>query len=275
MNKRAKKILFKSKKQVYGDMLGDNSSMFQGEGFEFAELREYVYGDDIRKIDWKTTAKLSKPYVKVYKEERELNIVVASMLNGSTYFGTVKQKSEVIEELVGLLGFISIRNGDLFTNLIFADKLYHISKPSKKFFSVHKAVELATKFKPMGKNGDFDLMTQTLYNRIRKKSLMFIISDFVGDIDLRVLAKKHDVVALIIRDKFEENPQALGSLRLVDMDNKNSYEGDIDGGAVKRYKEALHNNDEKLYIEFKKLGIRFIKIYTDEIPAVKLAKLFI
>jgi uncharacterized protein (DUF58 family) len=275
VNKRAKKILFKSKKQVYGDMLGDNSSMFQGEGFEFAELREYVYGDDIRKIDWKTTAKLSKPYVKVYKEERELNIVVASMLNGSTYFGTVKQKSEVIEELVGLLGFISIRNGDLFTNLIFADKLYHISKPSKKFFSVHKAVELATKFKPMGKNGDFDLMTQTLYNRIRKKSLMFIISDFVGDIDLRVLAKKHDVVALIIRDKFEENPQALGSLRLVDMDNKNSYEGDIDGGAVKRYKEALHNNDEKLYIEFKKLGIRFIKIYTDEIPAVKLAKLFI
>jgi hypothetical protein len=127
----------------------------------------------------------------------------------------------------------------------------------------------------MGKNGDFDLMTQTLYNRIRKKSLMFIISDFVGDIDLRVLAKKHDVVALIIRDKFEENPQALGSLRLVDMDNKNSYEGDIDGGAVKRYKEALHNNDEKLYIEFKKLGIRFIKIYTNEIPAVKLAKLFI
>ncbi len=275
MNKRAKKILFKSKKQVYGDMLGDNSSMFQGEGFEFAELREYVYGDDVRKIDWKTTAKLSKPYVKIYKEERELNIVVASMLNGSTYFGTVKQKSEVIEELVGLLGFISIKNGDLFTNSIFADKLYHISKPSKKFFSVHKAVEFITEFEPMGKDGNFDLMTQTLYNRIKKKSLMFIISDFVGDIDLRVLAKKHDVVALIIRDKFEENPQALGSLRLVDMDNKNSYEGDIDSGAVKRYKEALHNNDEKLYVEFKKLGIRFTKIYTDEIPAVKLAKLFL
>jgi len=255
VNKRAKKILFKSKKQVYGDMLGDNSSMFQGEGFEFAELREYVYGDDVRKIDWKTTAKLSKPYVKIYKEERELNIVVASMLNGSTYFGTVKQKSEVIEELVGLLGFISIKNGDLFTNSIFADKLYHISKPSKKFFSVHKAVEFITEFEPMGKDGNFDLMTQTLYNRIKKKSLMFIISDFVGDIDLRVLAKKHDVVALIIRDKFEENPQALGSLRLVDMDNKNSYEGDIDSGAVKRYKEALHNNDEKLYVEFKKLNL--------------------
>lgn len=275
MNKRAKKILLKSKKQVYGDMLGDNSSMFQGEGFEFAELREYVYGDDVRKIDWKTTAKLSKPYIKIYKEERELNIVVASMLNGSTYFGTVKQKSEVIEELVGLLGFISIKNGDLFTNSIFADKLYHISKPSKKFFSVHKAVEFTTEFEPMGKDGNFDLMTQTLYNRIKKKSLMFIISDFVGDIDLRVLAKKHDVVALIIRDKFEENPQALGSLRLVDMDNKSSYEGDIDSGAVKRYKEALHNNDEKLYVEFKKLGIRFTKIYTDEIPAVKLAKLFL
>ena len=274
MNKRAKKILFKSKKKVYGDMLGDNSSMFQGEGFEFAELREYVYGDDIRKIDWKTTAKLSKPYVKIYKEERELNIVVASMLNGSTYFGTIRQKSEVIEELVALLGFISIKNGDLFTNSIFADRLYNLSKPSKKFFSVHKAVESVTEFKPMGLDGNFDLMTQTLYRRIKKKSLMFIISDFVGDIDLRVLAKKHDVVALIIRDRFEENPQELGLLRLVDMDNKSSYEGDIDSSAVRRYKEALHNNDEKLYIEFKKLGVRFIKIYTDENPAVKLAKLF-
>ena len=73
MNKAVKKIILKTKKQVYGDMLGNNASLFQGEGFEFTELREYVYGDDVRKIDWKTTAKLNKPFVKIYKEERELN----------------------------------------------------------------------------------------------------------------------------------------------------------------------------------------------------------
>ncbi len=76
-------------------MLGNNASLFQGQSFEFSELREYIYGDDVRKIDWKTTAKLGKPFVKIYKEERELNVVVAAMMNGSVYFGTVRQKSRI------------------------------------------------------------------------------------------------------------------------------------------------------------------------------------
>ena len=141
MNKTVKKIVLKTKKQVYGDMLGNNASLFQGEGFEFAELREYVYGDDIRKIDWKTTAKLGKPFVKVYKEERELNVVVVSLLSGSTYFGTVKQKSDIMAEVVATIGFSAVKNTDLFSHMIFADKMYTLSKPSKKLFSVHKAVE--------------------------------------------------------------------------------------------------------------------------------------
>jgi uncharacterized protein (DUF58 family) len=131
MNKAVKKIVLKTKKQVYGDMLGNNASLFQGEGFEFSELREYVYGDDIRKIDWKTTAKLGKPFVKVYKEERELNVVVVSVLSGSTYFGTVKQKSDVMAEVVATLGFSAVKNADLFSHIIYADKLYTKSKPSK------------------------------------------------------------------------------------------------------------------------------------------------
>lgn len=274
MDKRAKKIILKSKKQVYSDMLGNNPSMFHGEGFEFSELREYFYGDDVRKIDWKSSAKLGKPYVKVYKEERELNVVVASMLNGSTYFGTHKQKIDIIAELVGLLGFLAIKNSDRFTNAIFADTLYELTKPSKKFYSIHQAVEQITNFNPLGKDGNFQEMIDTLYKRLRKKSLLFILSDFVGEMDLRVLAKKHDVVALIVRDKFEENPQELGALNMIDMESKKSFEGMIDKTAVKRYQKALHDNDEKLYMDFKKHGIRFIKVYTDDLVAMKLAKLF-
>ncbi len=272
MNKTVKKIILKTKKQVYGDMLGNNASMFQGEGFEFAELREYVYGDDIRKIDWKTTAKLGKPFVKIYKEERELNVVVVSMLGGSTYFGTVKQKSDVIAEIVGTLGFSAVKNSDLFSHIIFADKLYAISKASKKLFSVHKAVEDVVEFEPIGKEGDFKMLVETLNNRLKKKSLLFILSDFVGDIDLKLLSKKHDVFAVIIRDKFEEEPSELGYLRLIDMESKQSFEGNIDSGTLKNYKKALHDNDEKLYKQFKKHGIRFSKIYTHEEPALKLMK---
>jgi len=272
MNKTVKKIVLKTKKQVYGDMLGNNASLFQGEGFEFAELREYVYGDDIRKIDWKTTAKLGKPFVKVYKEERELNVVVVSLLSGSTYFGTVKQKSDIMAEVVATLGFSAVKNADLFTHMVFADKMYSLSKPSKKLFSVHKAVEDVVGFAPLGKEADYSALVETLVNRLKKKALLFIVSDFVGDIDLKLLAKKHDVFAVIVRDKFEENPSELGYLRLIDMETKESFEGDIDKGTLKQYTKALHENDEKLYKQFKKQGVRFSKIYTHEEATLKLMK---
>ena len=272
MNKTVKKIILKTKKQVYGDMLGNNASLFQGEGFEFAELREYVYGDDVRKIDWKTTAKLSKPFVKIYKEERELNVVVVSLLSGSTYFGTVKQKSDIIAEVAATLGFSAIKNADLFSHMIFADDMYSFSKPSKKLFSVHKAVEDIVAFDPIGKEADYSALVETLVNRLKKKALLFIVSDFVGEIDLKLLAKKHDVFAVIVRDKFEENPSELGYLRLIDMETRQSFEGDVDSSTLKNYTKALHDNDEKLYKQFKKQGVRFTKVYTHEEPNLKLMK---
>jgi len=272
MNKAVKKIILKTKKQVYGDMLGNNASLFQGEGFEFAELREYVYGDDVRKIDWKTTAKLGKPFVKIYKEERELNVVVVSMLSGSTYFGTVKQKSDIIAEVAGTLGFSAVKNSDLFSHMIFADKMYGFSKPSKKLFSVHKAVEDVMTFDPIGKEADYKALVETLVNRLKKKALLFIVSDFVGEIDLKLLSKKHDVFAVIVRDRFEENPSELGYLRLIDMESRQSFEGDVNSGTLKNYKKALHDNDEKLYKQFKKQGVRFTKVYTHEEPTLKLMK---
>ena len=272
MNHVVKKIVLKTKKQVYGDMLGNNASLFQGEGFEFAELREYVYGDDVRKIDWKTTAKLGKPFVKIYKEERELNVVVVSMISGSMYFGTVKQKSDIIAEVVATLGFSAVKNSDLFSHMIFADKMYGLSKPSKKLFSVHKAVEDIVDFDPLGKEADFPALVETLIKRLKKKALLFIVSDFVGEIDLKLLSKKHDVFAVIVRDRFEEDPSELGYLRLIDMETKQSFEGDVNGATLKNYKKALHDNDEKLYKQFKKQGVRFTKVYTHEESTLKLMK---
>jgi len=270
MKNATKKIILKTKKQVFGDMLGNNSSLFHGEGFEFAELREYIYGDDIRKIDWKTTAKLGKPYVKVYREERELNVVISTMLNGSTYFGTVRQKSDYISEVVAVLGFSAVRNSDLFSYLNFADKLYHHSKPSKKLFAVSKETEYAASFNPLGKEGDFKGWTDTIYNRVKKKSLLFLISDFVGDIDLRLLAKKHDLFVVMVRDRFEENPAELGYLRLVDTENGRSYEGDINSATIHAYQSALKENDQKLYKQFREQGIRYVKLFTDEDPILKI-----
>jgi uncharacterized protein (DUF58 family) len=269
---KARFIELKTKKQVYGDMLGNNPSLFHGEGFEFAELREYVYGDDVRKIDWKTTAKLGRPYVKIYHEERQLNVVVATMMSGSMYFGTVRQKSEAAAEAAAIVGFSAIKNGDLFSHLLFADKLYDIVRPSKKQYAVHKTVESLLRFDPLGKAADFQGMLDALKLRVKKKSLLFIISDFIGEIDLRVLAKKHDVFAIIVRDRFEENPQELGYLQLIDMETKESFEGNIDAAALKSYKKMLLRNDERLYKHFRQSGVRFAKVFTDEDVGVRLMK---
>ncbi len=272
MNVVAKKIVLKTKKQVFGEMLGNNASLFEGEGFEFAELREYVFGDDVRKIDWKTTAKLRKPFVKIYREERELNVVVSTMLGGSTYFGTKIPKSEYMAELVGILGFSAVKNGDLFSHIIFTDKIDRFSKPSKKVFAVNKEVEEVVEFDTLGKKSDFKAWSDMLYKYVKKKSLMFLISDFVGEIDLRVLSKKHDLFVIIVRDRFEDKPEGLGYIRLIDPETGEGFEGDINSSVMADYKKALRANDHKLFRHLRQNGIRYAKLYTDEEPFAKLAK---
>lgn len=272
MNIVAKKIALKTRKQVFGEMLGNNASLFQGEGFEFAELREYIYGDDVRKIDWKTTAKLRKPYVKIYHEERELNVVVSTMLSGSTWFGTQRPKSEYMAELLAVLGFSAVKNSDLFTHLLYADRLYRMSRPSKKLFSVTKELEEALAFDPLGKEADYAGWSDTLYRRVKKKSLMFLIGDFVGEVDLRLLSRKHDLFVIIVRDRFEEHPRSLGYLRLVDPESGESFEGDINEGVMAEYRKAMVANDRRLYRHLRKNGIRYVKLYTDEDPFAKLIK---
>jgi len=268
-----KKILIKTKRQVFGEMLGNNPSLFQGEGFEFSELREYMYGDDIRKIDWKTTAKLGKPYIRVYHEERELNVVVAVMMGGSSYFGTHRQKWELMSELVAILGFSAMKNSDLFRHMIFADRLYHLSRPSKRYFGVQDAVTKMVNFQMLGKRSNYRAFTDTLFRRIKRKSLLFVIGDFVGEINLALLSKKHDVVALIVRDRFEENPKALGFLRLLDLESRRAVEGVVGEQEITAYQRLLQENDAKLQAHLKKNGIRHTKIYTDEEPYLKLARL--
>jgi len=195
------------------------------------------------------------------------------MMGGSSYFGTVKQKSDVMAELVALVGFSAVKNNDLFSNVIFADRLYEMAKPNKKYFAVQDAVTKMQNFEMLGKNSNHKAFSDTLYKRIKRKSLLFIISDFVGEVDLALLAKKHDVIALMVRDRFEEHPEPLGNMRLIDMETNASFEGMVGSSALMDYEKALREHDEKLYAHFKKSAVRYTKIYTDEEPYLKLAKL--
>ncbi|MDD5406666.1 MAG: DUF58 domain-containing protein [Sulfurovaceae bacterium] len=270
MHLDTKKLLLKTQKQVYSERLGNHISKFYGEGFEFSELREYEYGDDVRRIDWKTTAKIGKPYVKLYFEERELNVVIATMMGGSSYFGTFRQKCDVMREITALIGISAISENDRFSHFLFADKLIEWSKPSKQRFSLYQALEQMNSFEMLGKVSNYPGMVQTLWTYLNKKALLYIISDGIGDIDLGRLSKKHDVVLIIVRDRFEEDPQELGFLRLVDMESTQSYLGNMDNDAVYNYKKALAMNDAKLIANCKKYGIRILKVYTHENIYLKL-----
>ncbi len=268
------KILVRARRQVFSEMVGNNPSRFHGEGYDFIELREYMPGDDIRHIDWNITAKMQQPYIKIFREERELNVVIASMLNGSVHFGAKKFKQELIAEIAALSGYAVLHNGDLLSTFTFADQLYSVTKPTKRLFSIQAGVENILTFDALGKRADYALMAEILYKRVRRKSLIIIVADFFDIPDLRLLARKHEVLAVVVRDHLEEHPPAMGFVSLVDPESSQTLEGDFNSSSIKAYEAKVKRHDRKLFESFKKNQIRFRKIYTDDLASVQLRRLF-
>jgi len=271
---KLQKILVRARRQVFSEMVGNNPSIFQGEGYDFIELREYMPGDDIRHIDWNITAKLQKPYIKIFREERELNVVITSMLNGSVYFGSKRFKQDLIAEIVAMLSFSTIKNGDLVSSYIFTDKLESHLKPSKKLFSVHKSVEEIVNFEPLNHKADYKFLADTLFGRLKRKSLIIIVGDFFDIPDFKLLAKKHEVIAVVVRDVLEEKPPHMGFASLIDPESGNVLEGDFNDATVNAYAKKVTLHDRKLYATFRKHQIRFTKVYTHESAGVALRRLF-
>ncbi len=272
---KLKKILIKTKKQIFSAISGNNPSIFEGEGFDFVELREYTYGDDVRKIDWNVTARKQKPFIKIFKEERELNIVIISLLGGSVHFGQKKFKQELIAESVALLAFSAVKNADLFSSFIYTDKVDSFIRPTKNIHAVSSAVKDVLEFDSLGKSVDLRKFSKTIFEKIKKKSIIFIIGDYFDEVDFKLLSKKHEVVALLTRDKLEENPPEFGSISLIDPQNLEENIMQIDKNSIQKYIKTLHQKDSELFKHFRKNQVSFTKIYTDEDPFVKMSKLFL
>jgi len=271
---KLQKILVRAKKQVFSEMVGNNPSVFRGEGYDFVELREYTSADDIRHIDWNITAKMQKPYIKIFREERELNVAVVCVLNGSVYFGSKVFKQDVIAQITAVLGFSILKNGDLFSSYMFADNTVSCFRPSKKILQVQKVTKEILDFDPIGKKADFKFIADTLYKRLKRKSLILIVGDFFEIPDFALLAKKHEVVAIIVRDKLEEKPPQMGFASLSDPESGAVLELDFDAKSIEDYAKKVQLHDKKLYDNFQKHQIRFTKIYTTSNIGVELRRLF-
>ncbi len=274
MNRRIKTLLIKTRRQVFSEMIGNNPSPFHGEGYDFSELREYQVGDDIRKIDWTITAKLQKPYVKLFHEERELSVVAACMAGGSLFFGTSRIKQDVVAEIAAIVGYSAVKNGDLFTGAIVSSSVERIEKPTKRIFGVNRFVESVGTMKMLGRHADYIEGARTLFERIKRKSVLFLIGDFLEPPDLALLSRRHEVIAVIVRDRFEEHPVPLGQVHLVDPESGKTLQTYFSKESVKNYRAKVIENDKNLYRHLNKHRVRFVKVYTDDDPFAKMVKLF-
>lgn len=272
--KNSRHILLKARRQIIGDRIGNNPSLFRGEGYDFIELREYVSGDDTRHIDWNITAKMQRPFVKVFREERELSVVTVAMLGGSLHFGQERFKIDALAEAVALIGYSALANGDLFTHFDFSETLRSEVRASKKRFAVAQSVEGIMGAQILQHRADYNAMALSLYRRLKRRSLIVVIGDFFEIPDLRLLAKKHEVVAIVVRDRFEETPSPMGFSALIDPESGAVLEGDFNARSVQKYHEKVRAHDAALFDRMRRDGIRAAKLYTDASVSVTLRRLF-
>ncbi len=259
-----KEILLRAKKEVFTGNLGNTLTAFKGDGIDFAEIKEYDFGDDVRKINWKATAKTGDVKVNVFNEERELNIIVAFMVSGSINFGSVRLKQETMAELLTLLGFSAIKNSDRLSTLFFSDKVEHFVKPTKNMGVVEDTLRSALTIDAVAKEVDFKLFCDYINATVKRKSIILLIGDFYSDVDLGNIAHKHQLYALIVRDRFEESPSLEGEYRFVDPSSLKGENLYMNSFVVNEYEKILKEHDRKLSEHFLEHKITYGKIYTDE-----------
>ncbi len=274
MKQKAKEIIIKTKKRLFGANIGNNVSVFQGNGLDFSEIKEYQIGDDVKKINWNVTAKEQKPYINVFNEERELNIVLCFMASGNIYFGSVRQKQELMSEILTLVGYSAIRNSDRFSAVFFDSAEIERTKPTKNLNSLYLTLEKALELEVLGRSVNYGALSDYLLNSIKQKSIIFIVGDFLEELDFSLISARHEVYAIAVRDRFEEEPKFNGEIDLIDTATLKTTHINADKTVLESYKAKLKEHDRKLFEHFLKHQIGAVKIYTDEDPFGKMASLF-
>jgi len=269
----AREILIKTKRKIFSHNIGNNPTAFVGNGLDFSELREYYFGDDVRKINWKATAKEQRPYINLFTEERELNIVIAFMSSGSIAFGSQRIKQELMAEITALLGFSAMKNSDNVTTIAFDTQEAYFRKPTKSINALHEIIPALLALDPLGKEVDYAKFSEYLLGRIKQKSIIFIVGDFFEPLDLSLLAAKHEVYAIMVRDRFEEAPTFEDSLDLIDPNSLEHHSFEFDAGMLRAYQAQIQAQDQQHHEHFLGHKIRHSKIYTDEDPFYKLNNL--
>ncbi len=218
--KKVRKIEIKTRRlsdHVFG---GEYHSTFKGRGMTFSEVRQYQFGDDVRNIDWNVTARYNEPFVKVFEEERELTMMLMADISGSEFFGTDTQfKNEIVTEIAATLAFSAMQNNDKIGLILFSDEIELFIPPKKGKSHVLRIIRELIEYEPRSKKTNVAQALKYLTNVIKKKAIVFVLSDFITDDykeTLKIVSKKHDVTGVRIYDKHEEKIPNLGMVEMED-----------------------------------------------------------
>lgn len=278
--KKVRKIEIKTRGLSSQIFSGEYHSAFKGRGMAFSEVREYTPGDDVRTIDWNVTARFSSPYVKVFEEERELSVVLLVDVSASGAFGTHSQfKQDLIAELCGVVAFSASQNNDKIGVIFFSDKIEKFIPPKKGKSHILRIIRELIEFKPENKKTNLEIPLKYLTNVIKKRSIVFLISDFYAETNykdaLKIANKKHDLVALRIFDKSENELPKVGMIKLKDNETGKIMWVDTSN---KEFRKQFAVNQLKFEDELKDIfnrsGIDATKISTHESYIKPLMNLF-
>lgn len=277
--KKVRKIEIKTKGLSNQVFSGEYHSAFKGRGMAFAEVREYMPGDEIRTIDWNVTARFNKPYVKVFHEERELTVMLMVDISDSQVFGSDKViKKEIVAELAAVISFSATQNNDKIGLMLFTDdvELYIPAKKGKKH--ILRIIRELIEFKPVSKKTNISNALRHFNNVIKKRSVGFIISDFVDsdfENSLKIANRRHDIIALQIQDKRELEMPNIGIVKFEDNETGQSKWINTSSKKVRtKYKaNALRRNGE-LKETFRRSGVDYALIETEKPYTIPLMNLF-
>ncbi|MDX5584544.1 MAG: DUF58 domain-containing protein [Aureibaculum sp.] len=277
--KKVRKIEIKTRRLSDHIFSGEYHSSFKGRGMTFSEVRQYGYGDDVRSIDWNVTARYNEPFVKVFEEERELTMVLMVDVSGSEYFGTTKQfKRETITEISATLAFSAIQNNDKVGLLLFSDEVELFIPPKKGKPHVLRIIRELIEFHPKSKKTNITQALRYLSNVMKKKAIVFILSDFMDDDydnALKIVGRKHDVTGIRVFDKYEEEIPKLGMVPMLDAETGDTILVNTNSNRVRtNYKVHYLKTIDYFENTFRRSGSGTINTRIDESYVKKLLGYF-
>ena len=254
-----KKIIAKSKKYIHGDLLGEHNSKIIGDGYDFAKIRPYEYGEHIRRVDPFATAKSGELFLRTFYESREINIEVVALMSATLHFGSKVLKQTALATLAYDIGISSLKNSDRFGLSLFSNNLNYRLNGTKKEGKILDGIEKILNFKTLKSVVNYDNLHHYLISGINKRSYVFLIGDFFDIPKLKGVGKKHEVIVIKLRDRFELNPQPIGKVGVIDPLTLKKDTFIFNSNFVETYKKDLKLHDLKLKEYLKGCGIRMIE----------------